>query len=91
MSAFHSYSGAYEHEGQTFSWRCYANSRVHAVRHREHGPFPKAPPGRKWLTQPPSRREPEVGWLVDDRAEHFSHILFQIHRGSPHEAYAVAV
>jgi hypothetical protein len=91
MSAFHSYAGAYEHEGETFSWRCYATTRVHAVRHREHAPFPNAPAGRKWLWQAPSRREPEVGWLVDDRAEEFSHILLQIHQGHAADQFAVAV
>ena len=78
MSAFQAYAGEYEYGDQSFSWRCYATARVHAVRRREHAPFPKAPSGRKWLWQSPLHHEPEVGWLVDETAEGFSHILLQI-------------
>jgi hypothetical protein len=79
MSAFQAYAGAYDYAGRSFSWRCYATTRVHAVRSRDHAPFPKAPPGLKWLWQSPMHHEPEVGWLVDDCAQEFSHILLQIH------------
>jgi hypothetical protein len=78
MSAFQAYAGAYEHDGQLVDWRCYATTRVHAVRRRDHAPLPNAPAGRKWLWQSPLRQEPEVGWLVDETAGDFSHILLQI-------------
>jgi len=92
MSAFHAYAGAYEYCGQSFSWRCYATVRVHEVRRQEHSPFPTAPPGRKWLWHSPLHHEPDVGWLVDETAEEFSHILLQINpdvAASPRMAEAV--
>jgi hypothetical protein len=78
MSAFQAYAGGYEFEGQSFGWRCYATTRVHAVRRREHAPLPPAPEGRTWRWQSSDRRQPEVAWLVDEGAEEFSHILLQI-------------
>jgi hypothetical protein len=78
MSAFQAYAGAYEFGDEAFSWRCYATIRVHAVRRQEHAPFPPAPSGRKWLWLSPMHAEPAVGWLVDDSADEFSHILLQI-------------
>ena len=78
MSAFQAYAGNYEFGGEAFNWRCYATVRVHAVRQQEHGPFPTAPIGRKWIWRSPMHGEPTVGWLVDDQAYEFSHILLQI-------------
>jgi hypothetical protein len=78
MSAFQAYAGAYEFEGEAFNWRCYATARVHAVRRREHAPFPSAPPGRKWLWRSSQRLEPVVAWLVDEWADEFSHMLLQV-------------
>jgi hypothetical protein len=78
MSAFQAYAGAYEFRGESYRWRCYATTRVHAVRHSDHRPLPKAPPGRKWLKQSPLHHEPNVAWLVDEGVEDFSHILLQM-------------
>jgi hypothetical protein len=78
MSAFQAYTGAYEHEGAAFSWRCYATTRVYEVRRSDHAPFPSAPDGRKWLSPAQQDHEPVVGCLVDDRVEDFSQILLQV-------------
>jgi hypothetical protein len=80
MSAFQAYAGAYEHEGGAFAWRCYATARIHEIRRREHGPLPRPPLGRKWLT--PARQGPEIeqniSCLVDETVEEFSQILLQM-------------
>jgi hypothetical protein len=91
MSAFQAYAGVYEFGGEAFNWRCYATIRVHAVRPREHGPLPKPPLGRKWVWQRPLYHEPDVGWLVDDGAEGFSHILLQIEPQRSPNSLAAAV
>jgi hypothetical protein len=78
MSAFQAYAGAYEFEGQAFAWRCYATTRVYAVRRVEHAPAAMASPGRRWLWRSSGRHEPDVAWLVDEDAHEFSHILLQI-------------
>jgi hypothetical protein len=83
MSAFQAYTGAYEYRGQSINWRCYATVRVHAVRRREHAPFPVAPPGRKWLWRSPFHDEPAVGWLVDETTPEFSHILLHVDARGP--------
>jgi len=78
MSAFQAYAGAYEFGGESFAWRCYATTRIHAVRRRDHGPFPAATGGRKWVWQAPLHHEPEVAWLVDEGVDEFSQILLQV-------------
>lgn len=78
MSAFQAYAGAYEFAGSSYAWRCYATARVHEVRPSEHGPFPEAPAGRKWLTTPRQNYEPAAGFLVDATVEDFSQILLQV-------------
>ena len=91
MSAFQAYAGTYEHGGRSYVWRCYATTRVHAVRPRAHAPFPKPPRGRKWLSPSPTHHEPDVAWLVDDAAGEFSHILLQIRAASALDEVAEAV
>jgi hypothetical protein len=78
MSAFQPYVGAYAFGDQTYSWRCYATARIHAVRRAEHAPFPTPPGGRKWVWLSTAQHEPEVAWLVDEGVDEFSQILLQI-------------
>lgn len=80
MSAFQAYAGAYEHEGGAFAWRCYATARIHEIRRREHGPLPRPPQGRTWLTPASQGRQSEqdVSCLVDETVEEFSQILLQV-------------
>lgn len=78
MSAFQSYSGAYEFGGGDFAWRCYATARIYDVRRSEHAPLPSAPQGRKWLVAERTRHAPDVCCLVDDAVNEFSHILLQV-------------
>lgn len=82
MSAFQAYAGAYEFEGGAYAWRCYATARIHEVRRREHGPLPRPPHGRKWVSaadlSPARHAAPEVSCLVDETVEEFSQILLQV-------------
>jgi len=78
MSAFQAYAGAYEHEGGAFAWRCYATARIHEVRRREHGPLPRPPKGRKWVSPARHGCEQDVSCLVDETVEEFSQILLQV-------------
>jgi hypothetical protein len=78
MSAFQAYAGAYEHQGASYSWRCYATARVYEIRHSDHGPFPKAPNGRKWIAPEQRTYDQLVGCLVDEGVEEFSQILLQV-------------
>jgi hypothetical protein len=76
MSAFQAYAGAYDFDGGSYSWRCYATARVYAIRKSEHTPFPTAPEGLKWVT--PARQEQQVDCLVEDGVGEFSQILLQV-------------
>ncbi|MFC3070416.1 hypothetical protein [Phenylobacterium soli] len=81
MSAFQAYGGAYEHDGRSFRWRCYATARVYEV--REGDPALPAPRGKKWIRKSPFRGEPEFSWLIDEAIEDFSHILLQMEPPQP--------
>lgn len=78
MSAFQAYTGAYEINGDAFNWRCYATARVYDIRRTEHGPFPEAPTGRKWISPLQQDHKQVVGCLVDATVEDFSQILLQV-------------
>jgi hypothetical protein len=78
MSAYQSYTGAYEHEGGAFAWRCYATARIHEIRRREHGPLPRPPQGRKWVSPGRQAYQQDVSCLVDEAVEEFSQILLQV-------------
>ena len=78
MSAFQAYAGAYEYDGASFGWRCYATARVYAIRHSAHAPFPAPPQGRKWIFPAQQDYKQVVGCMVDEAVEDFSQILLQV-------------
>ncbi len=79
MSAFQAYAGAYEFGGASYNWRCYATARVYDARKQEHGPFPPAPQGRKWIAVSDGRAtDLALSWLIDEDTADFSQILVQV-------------
>ena len=86
MSAFQAYGGAYEHNGRSFGWRCYATARVYEVRLSEHVPFDGAPRGKKWVRKTRHKGDVEFGWLVDAGTDGFSHILLQVEQREERQA-----
>lgn len=78
MSSFQPYRGEYEHAGGTVRWRCYATARLFGVLPAQHGPFPSAPEGMKWLTVETHGTGPEVGCLVERGVAEVTPILLQI-------------
>jgi hypothetical protein len=79
MSAFSAYDGAYEFNGDQYSWRCYATARVHELRKGDHAPFPKPPAGKKWITVRGRRQSDQtLTLLLDESITDFSQMLVQI-------------
>jgi len=78
MSAFQPYAGVYEFHGQSFNWRCYATSRLHEVRRKDHEPLPPPPAGRKWIAPADASHDPGIVLLVDEDVSDISQILLQI-------------
>jgi hypothetical protein len=92
MSAFQAYAGAYEFGGASYRWQCYATTRVYDVRKREHGPFPPAPHGKKWVSLE-SRRNADLDltWLVDETTADFSQILAQVEPRRGQRAFSAPI
>lgn len=78
MAAFQPYNGAFDWEGETFRWNCYATCRVYEVRSFAHA-LPDAPDGRKWVRKPRWAGDgAEYAVLVDHETTDFSQMLTQV-------------